>query len=452
MMRQYRFGPFHLDGTQRVLMRGGELMPLAPKVLETLLVLVENHHRVVSKEELMQALWPHTTVVERSLTQNIFLLRKALGDGYVETLPKRGYRFVSPVKVVAASRRRLLRWAVPAAVMAAAIVILFLRPGGGSKSLHKAPRSTEAYQLYLRGRVQYWDQQSPAAVRSSIELFERAITKDPNFAPAWAGLADCYTNGVFNGPALPYREAIPKARAAARRAVELDDGLAEAHAVLAAVKFRYDWDWPGAEREFKRALQIDPASAMSHIQYSVYLIAMGRFAEGIVESNRARDLDPLSFFIQLVRGWNLAMAGRYDEAIAQYESILKKDPHYAVAHQYLSWAYRDRGSQDQAIAEYLGWMAAAGQNPGHISSLRNAYRDSGVDGYYTKMAEIRHAAGLPAISSLARLGDKNRAFVDLERKFAERDPTMPFLKVARQFDPLRSDPRFAALLQRMALN
>ncbi len=315
--------------------------------------------------------------------------------------------------------------------------------------------NTEAYQLYLRGRYE-WNKRTPESLRKSIEYFNQAIEKDPGYALAYAGLADVY-NVATSYLSLPPREVFPPAKAAATKAVELDDTLAEAHSALATVKAQYDRDWSGAEREFRRAIEINPGYPTAHYFYGfVYLCPMGRFEEAIAELKKAVELDPFSGIVNSNLGWTLYLARQYDQAIAQYRKTLEIDPNFSVAHARLLGAYEQKGMYEEAIAEIPKLPPYSPRSPGpeEIAAVRQAYAVSGARAYWQKLLEIAKNKAkqryiLPSfIAALyARLGDKDQAFEWLERAYEAHDEFLRFLRVDPAFDSLRSDPRYADLVR-----
>src|SRR4030095_1484181 len=216
----------------------------------------------------------------------------------------------------------------------------------------------EAYQLYLKGRF-YWDKRTPEALKKAIEYFDQAIEKDPSFALAYAGLADCYVVPVSR---IPPREAMPKAKAAAMRALELDESLAEAHASLARVLASYDWDWTNAEKEYKRAIELNPRYPVAHQWYGGYLAVLGRHNEAIAERKRAQELDPLSLIINAELGMAFYYARDYDQAIEQFEKTLELDQNFPPPRAFLPAAYEQKGMYAEAIAEFKKALALRGSS------------------------------------------------------------------------------------------
>ena len=228
---------------------------------------------------------------------------------------------------------------------------LKLTPGDRRRLAKRHTDNAEAYELYLRGRVHLWDRNTPQGVDEAIQYFERALANDPNYARAWAGLADCYSFGYFMGSRRPLSEVIPKAKAAARRALEIDEQLAEAHLAMAVLLYRYDWDWPAAEKEFRRALELDPNDALAHVQYAWLLVSMQRAEQALTHIARARELEPRAPFIQAVSGWILFRLRRPEEAMEQARRALDLDRSFALAQDLLAAAYRQKGMLDEALEE-----------------------------------------------------------------------------------------------------
>jgi tetratricopeptide (TPR) repeat protein len=264
-------------------------------------------------------------------------------------------------------------------------------------------------------------------------------------------------------PASPTRTSSPdvaytRARAAALRAVELDERLAEAHTSLAAVLADYDWDWDGTEREYRRALELNPNYVTAHSWYAEHLSRMGRHDEAIAEAKHARDLDPLSLLSGMIVAWILYFARRYPESIEWSRRTLELDPNYATAHRILGWAYEESGHYDEAIAAHRRAIALTHGQPNFASHLGRAYALAGrADEARTVLDELLALSRQTYVSALdiaiihTALADHERAFEWLERAYAERADHLPYLKVDPRLEPLRPDPRFAALLRRMRL-
>jgi serine/threonine-protein kinase len=314
--------------------------------------------------------------------------------------------------------------------------------------------SAEAYDLYLKGRY-HWNKRSEEGIRKAMDFFERAIVKDPQYALPFSGLADAYTSLAFYG-SLPPREAMPKAREAAVRALQLDDTIAEAHAALGDVRYLFDWDWPGAEEEFRRAIALNPGYATARQWYASYLVVLGRLNEAQMQIDRAQSLDPLNPVIRTDVGMTRYYAEDYTGAVDQYRKTLELDPDFLLAHIYLGLAHLHHGATDEAIREF---ELASGIAPGHPDpiaalgySLAVAGRRREAEAAVQKlvaMSKERFISAFPIAFVYVGLGDRDRAFEWLERAGDERAGRLVYLRIEHAFDPLRSDPRFPRLLDRL---
>jgi tetratricopeptide (TPR) repeat protein len=315
-----------------------------------------------------------------------------------------------------------------------------------------------AYQAYLRGRY-HWNQRTWQGLQAGLESFARALEEDPSYALAYAGLADAYALlGIAEYGILPPREAMPKARAAALKALEIDGTLAEAQTQVAHVKAFFDWDWVGAEREFKRAIELSPSYAFAHHWYALYLAAMERMDEAIVAEKQAHELDPLSPIISKNVGTIYYYASRYDQAVAQYKSALEHDPNFARTHFFLGLLYEQEGKFEDAAGSFRRAIELGGDTPVMLAALGHAYAVSGrkaeAQGILAELAERSRRQYVPAFSVAtihAGLGDHDRTFEWLERAFEERSSWLLSLKVEPMFAGLRSDPRFLDLVRRVGL-
>jgi serine/threonine protein kinase/Tfp pilus assembly protein PilF len=314
----------------------------------------------------------------------------------------------------------------------------------------------EAYNLYLKGRY-YWNKRTAEGMNRSIEYFKQTIEINPTYALAYTGLAEAYIV-LGEWSIYPPKEVFPKARTAALKALEIDDELAEAHSALAMIKRDYDWDWSGAEREFKRAIELNPNYPTAHQWYAEYLTGLGRDKEAIVEAKRAQELDPLSLIINTAAGDAFHYAGQYDRAIEQYQKALDLDATFAVAHLFLGWIYRQKGMYEEAIAEIQTAINLHGEYSPFAASLAHVYALAGkikeareiLDNLKKQEKQIYVSPFYIAIIYSA-LDEKNQAFEWLEKAFDEKDCPIIYIKVEFMLDPLRSDPRFKALLKKMNL-
>jgi serine/threonine protein kinase/tetratricopeptide (TPR) repeat protein len=319
----------------------------------------------------------------------------------------------------------------------------------------RSTENAEAYQLYLRGRY-YWNKRSPEAVKKGLEFFQQAIEKDPGYALAYAGVADSYAvgNGTYLG--LPPQEARPKAKAAAMKALELDNSLAEAHTTLADCLLYYDWDFRKSEEEFKRAMEANPNYPTAPQWYSELLSAMGRHEEAIREARRALQLDPLSLIINTSVGQALFNAQKYDQAIEQLQKTVQMDSNFAAAHRALAGAYELKKMYPEAVAEFQKALNLEENTP-MAAAIGEAFKVSGYAGVQQKwlnyiLRQRSQRGGGRAYdiaTSYAVAGKKDEALNWLEKAYAERSGGMPALRFDAHFDSLHSDPRFQSLVRRM---
>ena len=626
----YEFGPFRLEPSERKLVRGNDTVALTPKAFDTLHLLVRNSGHLLGKDELMRMLWPDTFVEEGSLANNIFLLRKALGDNpeYIETVPRRGYRFVGSVRRLpdggppsnerrsesanaiskgrpsdqldqaksATPSRRMVLVLTIAIALALTVALGWKTVRERRLALAKAPRIhslavlplenlsgdtdqeyfcdgltealtndlgrlgdlrvisrtsathykgskktapeiardlnvdaliegtvlrsanharitvnliqtspethlwTEIYEtevgdllgvqekvaravarqiqivleppdkslpsrravnaaaqdLYFRGLFATRSGTTEGA-ESAIRYFQQSIQEDRGYAPAYAAMAEVYAVW-YPGKSGP-RETMPKAEEAARRALSLDETLPAAHSALGNVEMWYDWNWADAEREFKRALELDPNYDMAHNSYARELVALGRNDEALVQVKQAVSLDPYS---QGGEGdypiWVTYLARQYDEAARLAKATIELDPNYPWPHYDLALIYEQMGKSTESVEEYLRFESLSGANPQTLARLQEAFRSSGVKGFWRqRLRDYREAAKLGYVSAgmvaaaCARVEDNDCVFEWLEKAFQERDDLMINLNVEPVFDGIRKDPRFQDLVRRVGL-
>jgi TolB-like protein/tRNA A-37 threonylcarbamoyl transferase component Bud32/Flp pilus assembly protein TadD len=313
----------------------------------------------------------------------------------------------------------------------------------------------EAYQLYLQG-LYYRNKWTEAGFTKAIDYFKQATERDSNYALAYAGLADAYNFLGDSGYVAP-RQVHENAKLAATQALKIDDKLPEAHISLALVREAYDWDWPGAETEFKRALQLDPNSATAYQWYGNFLIRLGHLAEAKIELKKALELDPLSLPINASVGQQLYFARQYEPAIQQLKKTLDLDPNFVVAQRALEAAYAQSGMYREAIVERQRLLTLSG-NPDLAVAIGEEYRKSGYAGVLQgsleglkEVSKERYVPPYNVAQIYARLEDKPQTLSWLEQAFHERDTQLTYMKVDPAFDQIRSDPRFQQLLQRMAM-
>ena len=575
----YEFDSFRLDPTERLLLREGQPLSLTPKAFDTLLLLVQNSGHLLDKEQLLKSIWPDTFVEEANLANNISLLRRLLGQGaggqqYIETQPKRGYRFVAAVNEVrgdlsepesdsapagesweanadrtiavlpfrslceaadeyielgitdvlitrlsnineivvrptsavrkyatleqdpvAAGRELQVEavlegsirklgdryrvtvqlvtvrdgvslWAekfdeeccdlfyIEDSISEQVAKALTLRLSGEQKRVlaKRYTGSTEAYHSYMKGRY-YWNKWNKEGFRKAIEHFQQSIEHDPAYALAYAGLADAYGLLGLQGLLSP-KEAMPRAEAAAVKALEIDESLAEAHVPLAGVKCWYHWDFAGAEKEFKRAIELNSNYAIAHQAYAMYLTVMGRHAEAQREIQIAQRIDPLSLALNAIEGFILYNAGEYDRGIEQSFKTMELDPNFHPAYERLGDSYLQKGMLAEAVAAFEKAVALSGRSLFPLAELGSAYARSGrKEETESVLDELKERFNKAYVSAwvYAGLGENDSAFEWLEKAYEERDSSIVYLKVDPQLTRLRSDRRFADLLRRINL-
>jgi len=314
--------------------------------------------------------------------------------------------------------------------------------------------NAEAYQSYLKGRYQ-WNKRTPDGLKKSIEYFNEALEKEPAYGQAYAGIADSYnTLARFN--LLQPQEAYPKARAAATKALEIDETLSEAHASLAVVKMDYEWDLPGAEREFKRAITLNPGYPGAHQWYGLLLAAQGHTEDALAEMKRAHDLDPLSLIIDMGLGGLYIYARQYDQAIAHFEKTRELHPEAFQPDSNLAYVYEIKGMKDEAVAAYLKSRILAGDSAERVSAFKTTYAVAGWKGYLQRrvdemkaQAKLRYVSPFSIALVYAQMGDKTQALAWLEKTYKERNYRLLFIRIDPRLDSLRSEPRFIDLMKRI---
>lgn len=316
----------------------------------------------------------------------------------------------------------------------------------------------EAYRFYLKGRY-FWNKRTADGFQRSIAQFKQALEIDPDYALAYAGLADVYKGLAFYNFAAP-NETMPQAKEASLRAIALNSTLAEPHASLAHVLTNYDWNWSEAEKEFKLSLELNPDYATAHQWYAIhYLTAKGRFEEALQHMKRATELEPTSLVMNSFMGATLHYAGKTDEAIEQLRKTIEMDPNFAVAHWQLGLAYEQKGKFDEAVAEFQQAVTLSGGSPLMKAALAHVYaktnKKSEAIRILNELQELSKRSYLSSYEVAAvyvALGDKEQAFQFLEQAYKEHCFHLVFLNVWPQFAPVRSDPRFRDLLHRIGLS
>ena len=324
------------------------------------------------------------------------------------------------------------------------------------ENLRQAHRQVdpEAYDDYLRG-LYFWHKFTEPGMRQAQEYFEKSVQKDPSYALGYAWLANTY--GQLGDYVGPRKDFMLKSKETSQKALQLDDKVAVAHGALGWVKWAYDWDWPGAESEFKRAIQLSPGHALSHGIYARYLDSMGRFEEAIQEHRIARELDPLDLVLIYDLGDHFGVSREYDKALVEYRLVLGMDPNFIGAHRGLASAYEGKGMEKESVSEWEQEAMLAGL-PEVAEGIKIAFARGGYKGALkarlTNDQHRRSEGSYVSFSRFARtyaaLGEKDLAVQALEKAFAEREP-MAWLNVDPEWDPIRADPRFQDLVRRAGL-
>jgi TolB-like protein/DNA-binding winged helix-turn-helix (wHTH) protein len=329
-----------------------------------------------------------------------------------------------------------------------------LTPSRNGEASNRGATNPDAYDLYLKGRF-YLSKRTDDGIEKGILYFKQSIEKDPGFALGYAGLADSYLALTISSP----QEFFPKARAAASRALELDEGLAEAHAALGAEKAGFEYDWAGAEQEFKRAIELNANCADGHFYYSWYLLTpLARPEQASSEMIRALKLDPLSGIYNTVLGLSYYYARQYDQALQQFTKTLTLDPDFFIAPFHLAWLYSQLGQYPEAITALTKGRLLRGDDHARVAADEMAFRKAvaaqGAAGFWHEIQkwnerDYSNVGEFDVPQVYARLGEKEKAMVSLERNYEERVPLVTLLKVDPALDTLHSDPRFEDLLRRM---
>jgi len=338
-------------------------------------------------------------------------------------------------------------------------IALTLTPHAQARLASARSVRPESYEEYLRGRF-FWNRRTEAALKQALGYFQRAIAADPDDARAYSGLADCYSalgaSSTVGG--LPPRQAMPDAKAAALKALQIDATLAEAHNSLAFVHLLYDWDLAASEREFRLALELDPEYTTAHHWYSHCLLALGRTDESLTESKRALELEPLNLVVGVHLGWHYLYAHQYDQAIAQFRKTLELDPAFPQAQRYAAWGYLQKGMRQEAVASLRAALGQLGRDPEVEGELGYALGVAGRRAEALAVLEgLRQLSSTRYVSpysvALVHVGlrDRDQALTWLEKAYVERSDYMVYLNREPMLDGLRSDPRFAALVQRVGL-
>ena len=436
----YQFREFTLDVGERRLSRAGVSVHLPPKAHDLLVMLVQQPGRLLTKDELLSRIWPDAFVEEGILSVHVSAVRKALGDDtrpptYIETVSGSGYRFIAPVSTAPVEAK--------------------------STGAREAVRPLEVYELVGRGRLHLMSG-SYFELPHAVSNFRAAIEIDPTYAPAHAGLAltCCAQAGLRS---VPHREAYAQAKTSALRALALDDACADAQVALGTVLFLSEWDWVGAGKSLRRALEINSAHSEALLHYGSLMEALGKPDQGLRFKQQALERDPRSPLVLVQIASSYWHQRRYDDAIAWAIKALELDPRHLLAGEFLASAYWKQGDIDRFLAENLRRAEVFGVSAEALARLqqvcaemRDAYTNAGPRGLACYMlAQMPQVEGGSASVQRAILcagaGDLDSAFEHLDRAIDGHDPALVHLAVAPQWDSLRVDPRFNQRLARMRL-
>jgi DNA-binding winged helix-turn-helix (wHTH) protein/tetratricopeptide (TPR) repeat protein len=466
----YRFGPFQLDAAGRILERDGERVALTPKVIDTLLVLVANAGQLVTKEALIQSVWPDVTVVDSGLTRNISVLRKTLEAGvaegtYVETIPRRGYRFVAPVEPIAAKPeestppverptiavRRFPIWAVASLsiLTAAGIGCLFAFSQGPNVS-----RSREAQEPMVRIGEHLLYKLSPSETARALGYFERAAARNPRSAGAHAGISMALVR--LSGLGSLGTEVLSRASVAAQRAVELDPTSAAARCARGEALFCVDWRFNEAETEFRRALELQPESVQTRYSYSVLKVAMGQLSEARRLVEEALRLDPASPALGAQYCKLFYYDRDFERAVLECRKVLDREPGYALASYYLALSLAFQGRTAEAtqalqdtrlaadvVATDHTWVSLRAGNRAAAEGRLETFRDLIRKGRMQRSAKLLLTAAL---------GLRDEAFEAVDAAVEAHAPEMLTLLIDPRLDAIRQDHRYKDAVRRMGLS
>jgi DNA-binding winged helix-turn-helix (wHTH) protein/Flp pilus assembly protein TadD len=420
-----QFGVFEVNLRQRELRKCGLRVKLQQKPFQILQRLLETPGDFVTREELARVLWPNLHVLfDRSLNTAVNALRRALGDAgrnprFIESRQGLGYRFIAQVEHIQ-SGQALRR------------------------------RSTEAQRDYLKGRY-FSNKQTGEDLHKSVAHFESALAHDPGYAAAYAGLADTHIQFAFQGM-LPAQECFAHAKKFAEAALRIDDRLPDAHTSIAGVKRYRDWDWTGAERAYRRALELNGNDARAHRLYADYLSTMGRSEEALREIATAQELDPLSLVINMEMAWILYLARDFQGAAEQSWKTLAMEPRFAPAQNTLGLAYQQMGMIEEAVVELDNARTCSGEHPAAQAALAHALAIAGRRAEAEiLMSRSRNVSRYWLAIVHTALGECDAALESLHEACENREAWLVWLKVEPRYDPLREDARFDHLLRRIGL-
>jgi DNA-binding winged helix-turn-helix (wHTH) protein/tetratricopeptide (TPR) repeat protein len=451
----FRLGEWLVRPDDGSLRSGESVRRLEPQVMGLLVYLASRVGEVVSRQDILEAVWHGRLVSEDALTGSISQIRSALGDEarvprYVETLPKRGYRLLVPVQpadaaTVTAPAPSMMRhrWS-----LAVVVVVLVLAVASSRRTRVPA----EAMEIYLRGRTAL-SERTPEALQQAQVYFRRATELDPRLAVAFSGLADSQTF-MASGGLAPLAETAPQARDASLRALALDPNLAEAHASYGMVLAFLDLDTVAGERELRRAVELQPDLQSAQRAYALLLSVLGRHDEAIDHARKSLSLDPLSVPAHIDLAFVLIAARRFDAAIRQMTEALALDPASATAHGTLASAYWFLGKAPEGYAAHRKAMQLSGVTDEAVEYMDGVYRREGLRGvcrveaeYAASQAVQNPSTRMETVIDYGCAGELDRAFKILEQHYASLRPSLILVSQTPYLDPLRSDPRFSELVE-----
>jgi DNA-binding winged helix-turn-helix (wHTH) protein/tetratricopeptide (TPR) repeat protein len=491
-----RFGVFEADFRSGELRRSGVRIKIQDLPFRALRVLLDRPGQVIAREDFRNALWPEDVFVDfdRGISSAIKRLRDALGDSaenpiFVETLERRGYRWIAPIVIVevssdktspdqisvvpgapalsnsaagatlpefspgaGAGRTFFSPWKLVYLLPILIVVVAFWSFRSGSRtaiaSLHH-PANRQAKDLYLQGRY-YWSRRTPEDLHKAVDYFTQAIVHDPGYADAYVGLADCY-NLLREYSSMPADEAYPRALAAAAKAVELDPGSSQAHASIAFASFWWLWDAPTGDREFRRAIELDPNNAIAHHWYAMTLDELCRFSQALAEIERAQALDPTSRSILADKAFILDRTGKQKDAIELLQQMEKADPTFISTHRYLKMIYLETGEYRDYLIEQKT-EATLTNDPSALQiadAAENGFSSGGAQSMFQSILRERQnlfnqgkSDPFPLAEAYALAGDKDGALKYLKIALDQHSQNLPAIGDDRFLDSIRNEPAF----------
>lgn len=477
----YEFETFRLDGQNPGLWRGDALVPVPPKVLETLLLLVEKRGDIVSREELLEKVWKKTFVEEGNINYTISLLRKTLGGkNMIQTVPRRGYRFMPPVKEISSNgdeiphpreivlpikplKKRPFRW-VLFSILAAGFLILtglaFWRPSDktGPPSSTSSTQKVEAMQAYTRGKLILEKRGAEDREQRAIDEFQNAARLDPTFAPAYAGIAEVYSAMAVKSPHPKSAEFYAKAKSSVERSLVLDENLAEGWLIRGWLKRQADWDWAGAEHDLRRAIELNPQNPTAHRRLGQLLSSLGKLDEALAEVNTAYQLDPVADYVVGARFPVLEARREYDQALKESEEFYRENKaNSSAVRAYGTFLYHTGNFQktielgEEAIAKnpspnafaWLSLLSASYHRTGQPDKADAALRE------LEKLAQTETKALYSLALNYAELGRTDEAISVLRKCVELHEERIVWIKVEPRFANLRNNEGFQEIIKKI---